>query len=51
MNRFSLPTVTRYYAERRREGKAPGELVGRAGPADTEERPALAGADEGDLGE
>ncbi len=52
MNRFSLPTVTRYYAARRREGRAAGELVGRlrAG-ADSEERPSLEGADEGDLGE
>jgi uncharacterized protein (TIGR02421 family) len=52
MNRFSLPSVTRYYAARRREGRAPGELVGALrAAADTEERPALAGADEGDLGE
>jgi uncharacterized protein (TIGR02421 family) len=52
MNRFSLPTVSRYYAERRREGRAPGEVVGRLrAAADSEERPAPAGADEGDLGE
>jgi hypothetical protein len=52
MNRFSLPSVTRYYAARRREGRAPGELVGALrAAADTEERPAPAGADEGDLGE
>jgi uncharacterized protein (TIGR02421 family) len=52
MNRFSLPSVTRYYAARRREGRAPGELVGALrAAADTEERPSLAGADEGDLGE
>jgi len=52
MNRFSLPTVTRYYAarhERRRAGPAlvpvpPGEL-------DSEEREPPAGADEGDGGE
>jgi uncharacterized protein (TIGR02421 family) len=51
MNRFSLPSVARYYASRRRVGRAPGELVGRHRAADTEERPPLAGADEGDLGE
>jgi uncharacterized protein (TIGR02421 family) len=54
MNRFSLPSVTRYYAARarRRDGRAAGEILprGRATP-DTEEPPALAGADEGDLGE
>ena len=50
MNRFSLPSVTRYYA-RRRVGRSPGELVGRQRAADTEERSPLAGADEGDLGE
>lgn len=52
MNRFSLPSVTRYYAQRRRGGRAPGELVAALrAPLDTEERPSLAGADEGDLGE
>jgi uncharacterized protein (TIGR02421 family) len=51
MNRFSLPSVSRYYA-RRRSARPAGELVGRAREADTEERPPLvAGADEGDLGE
>ncbi len=51
LNRFSLPSVTRYY-QKRRGGRAQAE---RAAPlraaADSEERPALAGADEGDLGE
>jgi uncharacterized protein (TIGR02421 family) len=52
MNRFSLPSVTRYYAARRKDGRSKGELVGRhRGAADTEERETLAGADEGDLGE
>jgi uncharacterized protein (TIGR02421 family) len=51
MNRFSLPSVTRYYA-RRKGGRPAGELMGRLrAAADSEERPALAGADEGDLGE
>lgn len=51
MNRFSLPSVTRYYA-RRRGARPPAEAPGRAREADTEEAPArLAGADEGDLGE
>ena len=54
MNRFSLPSVTRYYAARarRKDGRGPAEAIlrGRAA-ADTEERPALAGADEGDLAE
>jgi len=49
MNRFSLPSVTRYYA-RRRVVRGPREGAGRH-RADTEERPSLAGADEGDLGE
>jgi uncharacterized protein (TIGR02421 family) len=52
MNRFSLPSVTRYYA-RRRTGRA-GELVGRAPEAieaEEERGGAVAGADEGDLGE
>jgi uncharacterized protein (TIGR02421 family) len=48
MNRFSLPSVTRYYA-RRRSGKRSGELVGRAREAEVEEeRAPLVGADEGD---
>ena len=52
MNRFSLPSVARYYAARRKNGRARGEVVGRHRAAlDSEERPALAGADEGDLGE
>ncbi len=50
MNRFSLPSVTRYYA-RRRGGRTKGERVAPAAPPDTEERAAIAGADEGDLGE
>jgi uncharacterized protein (TIGR02421 family) len=49
MNRFSLPSVARYYAARRREGRAPGELVGRLrAAADSEEPPGLPAADEGD---
>jgi uncharacterized protein (TIGR02421 family) len=52
MNRFSLPSVTRYYAARRKVGRAQrAPLVRPGGAADTEERPPLAGADEGDLGE
>jgi uncharacterized protein (TIGR02421 family) len=53
MNRFSLPSVTRYYAARKKDGRAVGELLARprAAPADTEEPPALAAADEGDMGE
>lgn len=52
MNRFSLPSVSRYYAARRKVGHPPSERSGRGGAApDSEERPALAGADEGDLGE
>jgi uncharacterized protein (TIGR02421 family) len=52
LNRFSLPSVSRYYAALRKVGRKRGQVVGppRAAP-DTEERPALAGADEGDLGE
>jgi uncharacterized protein (TIGR02421 family) len=53
MNRFSLPSVARYYAARaarRRDGRAKGPLAGALrGAADSEERPAPAGADEGDL--
>jgi uncharacterized protein (TIGR02421 family) len=49
LNRFSLPSVTRYYAARRKVGRAPGELVrSLRAAADTEERPSLAGQDEGD---
>jgi uncharacterized protein (TIGR02421 family) len=52
MNRFSLPSVTRYYAVRRkvRGGARPAPGRSRA-PPDTEERPSVAGHDEGDLGE
>ena len=50
MNRFSLPSVARYYA-RRRTGKAAAEPLVRPREADTEERGVPAGADEGDLGE
>jgi hypothetical protein len=59
MNRFSLPSVARYYARRRssRPGAA-GELVARTAAerreAEAEEERAAepnAGADEGDLGE
>jgi uncharacterized protein (TIGR02421 family) len=52
MNRFSLPSVTRYYA-RRRSGRAAGELVGRlreSAEAEEELAPRPA-ADEGDQGE
>ncbi len=52
MNRFSLPSVTRYYAARRKTGKAVGALVVRPPEAEAEEeRPRLLGADEGDLGD
>ena len=51
MNRFSLPSVARYYAALRKVGRRKGEVVGRHHPADSEERPALPGADEGDLAE
>jgi len=53
MNRFSLPSVTRYYAARHtRRRAAPGGLVGapRDRP-DTEEPEPDPGADEGDVGE
>jgi uncharacterized protein (TIGR02421 family) len=50
MNRFSLPSVSRYYAARRKDGRPAGELVG-AQREDTEELPRATGADEGDLGE
>jgi uncharacterized protein (TIGR02421 family) len=50
LNRFSLPSVTRYYA-RRRGGLPRGEAFVPV-PPDTEERAgAIPGADEGDLGE
>jgi uncharacterized protein (TIGR02421 family) len=52
MNRFSLPSVTRYYAARRKVGRAQrAPLVRPGAPPDSEERPSLAGLDEGDLGE
>jgi uncharacterized protein (TIGR02421 family) len=51
MNRFSLPSVSRYYATRRKVGKQAGEPIGRARDADTEEPPGAVGQDEGDLGE
>jgi hypothetical protein len=52
MNRFNLPSVTRYYAALRKVGQAEKARAARPGtPPDTEEPPALAGADEGDLGE
>ncbi len=52
LNRFSLPSVAKYYANRRtKRGKAAGETIGRAREADSEEPPGVAGADEGDLGE
>jgi uncharacterized protein (TIGR02421 family) len=49
MNRFSLPSVSRYYAALRKVGRTRGEVVGRLrAPPDTEEPPSVAGADEGD---
>jgi uncharacterized protein (TIGR02421 family) len=50
MNRFSLPSVSRYYAARRQAGRrGPAEPAGAARlPADSEERPPLVGLDEGD---
>ena len=52
MNRFNLPSVTRYYAALRKVGQAEKARAARPGaPPDTEEPPTLAGADEGDLGE
>jgi len=51
LNRFSLPSVSRYYA-RRREGRPAGELAGRLSEArDSEDRAVAPGADEGDVGE
>jgi uncharacterized protein (TIGR02421 family) len=51
MNRFSLPSVSRYYAARRKVGKKAGEVVGAVRESDTEELPGAVGHDEGDLGE
>ncbi|HSN15772.1 MAG TPA: tyrosine/phenylalanine carboxypeptidase domain-containing protein, partial [Anaeromyxobacteraceae bacterium] len=51
MNRFSVPTVSRYYERRRKAGRARGEIVGRFGSADSEDAAPPAGADEGDAGE
>lgn len=52
MNRFSLPSVSRYYARRRERKATQGGLVWSHGEAgDSEERPDVAGADEGDPGE
>ncbi len=51
MNRFSVATVSRYYATRRKNGRTAGEIAGRRRAADSEERPAVAGEDEGDAGE
>jgi hypothetical protein len=52
MNRFDLPSVSRYYAKRRKRKETRGELVWRHRDlADSEEPPDVAGADEGDLGE
>jgi uncharacterized protein (TIGR02421 family) len=51
MNRFSLPTVSRYYAARRKGARRRGGAAPGTRAADTEERPSVAGADEGDLGE
>jgi hypothetical protein len=50
MNRFSLPTVSRYYARRRTPRPAAGG-PGPRGPADSEEREPAPGVDEGDQGE
>jgi hypothetical protein len=51
LNRFSLPSVSRYYA-RRREGRPAGELASRLGEArDSEDRALAPGTDEGDGGE
>ncbi len=50
MNRFNLPSVSRYYAARRVKGRPVGELVGPQ-REDSEERARPTGADEGDLGE
>ncbi|HET8732862.1 MAG TPA: flavohemoglobin expression-modulating QEGLA motif protein [Anaeromyxobacteraceae bacterium] len=51
LNRFSLPSVARYYA-RRRGARTAREAAPRPGVLDTEEAPGHeVGADEGDLGE
>ncbi len=50
MNRFSLPTVSRYYAARRKDGRGGARAPAPVRAADTEELPAVA-EDEGDLGE
>jgi uncharacterized protein (TIGR02421 family) len=51
LNRFSLPSVSRYYAARRRTGIT-ADLVARPdGGADSEERPLAPGVDEGDRAE
>jgi uncharacterized protein (TIGR02421 family) len=50
MNRFSLPSVSRYYAARRRGTRPAGELAG-THREDSEEQAGPMGADEGDLGE
>jgi uncharacterized protein (TIGR02421 family) len=50
MNRFNLPSVSRYYA-RRRLARPPGALVGRPPEPDSEEREEPVGRDEGDHAE
>jgi uncharacterized protein (TIGR02421 family) len=51
LNRFSVPSVSRYYAARR-AGRPAGELAGTLREArDSEDRALAPGADEGDLGE
>jgi hypothetical protein len=48
MNRFSLPSVSRYYARRRAgRGRARAPSLRAVEPGDSEERPAPAGQDEG----
>jgi uncharacterized protein (TIGR02421 family) len=54
MNRFSLPSVSRYYAARRKAGRGRSDQAAQPPAAardlaDTEERTAPAGEDEGDL--
>jgi uncharacterized protein (TIGR02421 family) len=53
MNRFDLPSVSRYYARRRKRKETRGELVwSHRDASDSEElSDDVAGADEGDLGE
>jgi len=49
MNRFSLPSVSRYYAKRRAvRGRRAWAASGAAEPGDSEERGGAAGQDEGD---